>query len=261
MRAQFGLERERSDALIVKEFKNDSGPFHFHSQIELYFVDAGEMEVVVNNHRRLLKQNELAVSLSFDAHSYRTVGTSRSSLLVIPPRLSQEFMAATGRKRARTPFICDPDAVERIRACLDAIRENPKNDMLVKGYLYVILGTVTEHISLEEADTPIDNDLSSRLLFFLNSNYRQDISLSTLSSKFGYSPSHLSRYFKSCFGVGVGQYVNLLRLRAALLLMQENRHSHTYCALESGFSSLRTFYRTFQREFGCAPGAYLSQLT
>lgn len=132
-----------------------------------------------------------------------------------------------------------------------------KNDMLARGYLYVILGIVTEHISLEETDAPIGNDLSCRLLFYLNSHYRQDISLNTLSAEFGYSPSHLSRYFKSCFGVGVGQYVNLLRLHKALLLMQETRHSHTYCALESGFSSLRTFYRAFQKEFGCAPGEYL----
>ena len=45
MHAEFGLKRESDNSLFYKEWKNDNGIFHFHSQIELYFVDEGEMEV------------------------------------------------------------------------------------------------------------------------------------------------------------------------------------------------------------------------
>jgi len=53
------------------------------------------------------------------------------------------------------------------------------------------------------------------------------------------------------------QYVNILRLRNALLLMKNRKHTHTYCALESGFPSVRTFYRVFQSEMHCSPREYL----
>jgi AraC-like DNA-binding protein len=42
--------------------------------------------------------------------------------------------------------------------------------------------------------------------------------------------------------------------------MNEQKHSITHCAMESGFNSMRTFYRAFREEFGCSPGDYLDSL-
>jgi AraC-like DNA-binding protein len=44
------------------------------------------------------------------------------------------------------------------------------------------------------------------------------------------------------------------------MLMREKRMSITDCAMESGFGSLRTFYRVFEEEFGCSPHEYLKQI-
>ena len=64
MRAKFGIERERHNKLYYKSYTNDKGAFHFHSQIELYFVDDGEMEVVVGNRRRTLQGGQMSVAPS-----------------------------------------------------------------------------------------------------------------------------------------------------------------------------------------------------
>ena len=55
------------------------------------------------------------------------------------------------------------------------------------------------------------------------------------------------------------KYLTIVRLKNALMLMYEKKHSITYCALESGFSSVRTFYRAFSEEFACSPKEYISQ--
>ena len=39
--------------------------------------------------------------------------------------------------------------------------------------------------------------------------------------------------------------------------LYDKKHDITYCATESGFSSMRTFYRVFREEFSCSPRAYL----
>ena len=44
MHPRFGIERERNNSLFFKKYSNDRCLFHFHSQIELYFVDEGEMD-------------------------------------------------------------------------------------------------------------------------------------------------------------------------------------------------------------------------
>ena len=43
------------------------------------------------------------------------------------------------------------------------------------------------------------------------------------------------------------------------MLLKDEKNTHTFCALESGFNSVRTFYRAFKKEFGCAPQEYVSK--
>ena len=198
----------------------------------------------------------MAVVLSYDAHLFRSVCPSRSSILIIPSDLCREFAMAVQNRQTKNPFICEEAAVKQIRSLVDAIRFDCGNEVKRRGYLYVILGIVLENIFLETVENPVDTELSSRILFYLNEHFREEISLQSLSANFGYSASYLSRYFKDSVGIGINRYVNLLRLRNALLLLREGKYTHMDCALESGFSSVRTFYRVFQREFCCAPHAY-----
>ena len=87
---------------------------------------------------------------------------------------------------------------------------------------------------------------------------RDIMSQNSMKLPFGYSKSYLSRFFKKHFGICLNRYINILKLRHYLLLMQEKKHTNTYCAFESGFDSMGTFYRVFKQEFNCSPGEYFS---
>jgi AraC-like DNA-binding protein len=117
-----------------------------------------------------------------------------------------------------------------------------------------------ESLSFEPISTSIEQQLSSRILFYVNENYKNDISLGSIAAYFGYNPSYISRYFRSCFNVGLNQYITLVRLKYAIILMTESQNSVTYCAFESGFNSMRTFYRAFYNEFKCTPKEYLGNI-
>ncbi len=261
MRAQFDIERERSRELF-KRVLNDNidgrVPYTFHSQIELYFVDDGQVDALIDGKRRLLQTGQMAVVLSYAPHLFRSVGGSVSSLLLIPPEICSELSSVIGSRQLSSPFICDTDTVKGIREMLDSAVTEGLNGVKLKGYLYLILGTVLDNIFLEGSEEAANTELSEKLLFYLNQNFKNDISSESLSAAFGYNKRYLSSYFKSTFGVGINQYLNVLRLKNALLLMKMGKHTHTYCALESGFSSIRTFYRVFKDELGCAPGDYFS---
>lgn len=260
MKAEFGISRERHNKLFYKEYQNDSGNFHFHSQIELYFVDDGEMEIIVNNHRKVLKKNEMSVALSYDAHAYKTIKSSKSSVLIIPPYMCEEFIESIKNKRVSNPFICKKESVQKIKSCILEINNENINEIKLTGYVYIILGTVMENICFESNETPIDTDLSSKILFYINKNYKNNITLASIAAELGYNQSYLSRYFKSCFNIGINQYLTVIRLKNALTLMHEKKNSLTFCALESGFNSIRTFYRVFTNEFKCTPKEYLKRI-
>lgn len=106
----------------------------------------------------------------------------------------------------------------------------------------------------------METELASRILFYMEEHFREPVTLQTLARSLGYSPNYLSKYFRNCFLTGFSQYLNLLRLRSAVTLMGDPRNSVTFCAMESGFSSMRSFYRAFSNEFHTTPKKYMQRL-
>ena len=259
MQPVFGIAREKHNKLFCQSYENDWGTFHFHSPIELYIILDGKMEVTINHHRKILTSMQMSVALSYDAHAYKTPEHSRSMILIVPTYMCKDFVEAVKDKQVSNPFITNNDIVKKIVSLIEQTQKEDINSITLAGYIHVILGMVMDSLGFEDAHKMTDTDFSSRLLFYINDNYKTEISLKTLARYSGVSESYISRYFKANFNVGFNKYVNILRLKNALSLMEETKNSITYCALESGFNSLRTFYRVFYDEFECTPKEYMKK--
>lgn len=251
--ARFNVERERQAHLFGKSYKNDFCLFQFHSQVEIYFVDEGAMEMRVDGRQELLSAPAVSVALSCATHAYRTPEASRSSVLLIPAHLCEEFISATKGKRLESPFVTDPAMYGELKKLSEMILSSDGNRVKQMGYIYTLLGRLLDYIPLVESGSEMDADLASRILSYIEDNFKNGITPASVSSHFGYSQSYISRYFSSAFGTTLSRYLTSVRLRSAMRLMLEGKHDITYCALESGFSSMRTFYRSFHNEFGQSP--------
>ena len=259
MKAEFNLVREQKNRLFIGNVENPNTAFNFHSQIEILMVNEGEAEVWINDQHANLKSGEVSVAFSYDAHGYRTPEKAKVTFIIIPTELFGEFQPSIYHKRAGNPFIRDRAVYDQLKACYRAIKES-KNDIKSRGYLYVILGILTEQMELTDRTESVNSQLSTRILFYINENFRNDITLQSIAAALGYNASYLSRYFKSCFNIGINQYITMIRLRETVLLMREGKNNVAYCAFESGFNSSRTFYRAFFEEFQCTPKEYLQQI-
>ena len=129
MQPKFNTDREHHNKLFYKEYENDKCIFQFHSHIELYFVEEGQMEFLVGGHHRMLNAGEMSVALSYESHAYKTPEYSRSSVLIIPIYLCEPFIIATRNKKASTPFITDVKAVENIKNCIEQLKKNHVNEI------------------------------------------------------------------------------------------------------------------------------------
>lgn len=257
MQAEFLLITEKSNALTITEVQNRAYRLHFHSNIELCLVLEGEIEVWINDHHRILKQGELSVAWNYDAHAYCTPVHSRSLSTIIPPVLYQEFLPLLSNRHTCDPFVTDPVLFEQIHTWVRSTAAC-KDELVRKGYVYIILGTLLNHLRFERDASLADPRLPSEMLLYFNEHFREDLTLASAAHALGYHPNYLSHMFKSTLRIGFHQYLTILRLREAVLLMKNEDKSITECAFESGFQSLRTFYRAFQAEFGCTPKEFLS---
>ena len=260
MQQRLNTLRERQSGLQMRNYENDYCLLQFHSAIEIYMVDSGEMEMWVNGAYRKLQAGEFAVSLSYDAHAYKTPLASRSSAIFIPAHICEDFIHLTRDKRLQSPFIADGQAYRQLKEYCRGLEQAEGNPIKQLGYVNLILGTVLEGTALQDKGAQANFDLASKILAFVQEQFREDISPATIAQHFGYHPSYIARYFKASCGIPLVQYLAAVRLRNAVMLMRERKYSISYCALESGFNSMRTFYRAFREEFSCSPKEYLQNL-
>ena len=257
MQPLFNMKREKSSQLISYNYTNDWCILQFHSQIEICIIHEGEMEIFVDGKQKTLKKGDISVALSFVPHAYKTPVHSRSSVVFIPENFCEEFSEITAGKRPVIPFISNSDIYKKLDYYYSLLHDTEINEIKRRGIIYMILGTVLEGIKFEDVGKNTDTELVSKILFYISENYKNEISVSQIAKQFGYSQSHISRYFKSCCGINPVKYISLMRLRHAVMLMDEGHHSITDCIFESGFSSNTTFDRTFKNEFGCSPKEYV----
>lgn len=257
MIAKFGVERELENQLTITEYNNGNGDFHFHSQIELCIVNNGELDVLVNNKRQRLKKGEISIALSYETHMYLPVVNSSFTVLIIPSCLCKEFTDNIKLQKITSPFIKNTIITQKISKYVENIKESRDDNITKTGYAYLILGLIIKSVSFEEKHSVSDTDLSSKILLYIHENFEKGISLLSISEHLGYNPSYISIFFKANFNIGIKRYINIVKLNNAISLLKENKYSITYCALESGFNSLRTFYRVFSTEFSCSPQEYV----
>lgn len=259
MEAKFHLKREINDALDFGKGRNPVVEVNFHSQMEIYIVRSGAVEILVNNRKRVVHAGGIAVSLSYDAHGYRTVGNSEIGYLIIPRSYCAEFLHLISGARSYFPFIDDPDTFALVSDLLDRIVLT-QNELMRRGYIYAILGVIFEKITaLDDVDT-YETKFSADILIYISEHFREELTLGKLAAALGYNESYLSRSFHQTFGISFGKYLSMQRLREALNLLREGKMSITRCAMESGFGSMRSFYRAFHEKFGCTPKDYLATI-
>ncbi len=259
MEAKFHLKREINDALDFGVGHNPNVDVNFHSQIEIYIVRSGAVEILVNNRKRVVRAGGISVALSYDAHGYRTIEDAEVGHLIIPRSYCADFLHLISGAHSYFPFIDDRNTFDLVSDFLDRIIAT-NNELQQRGYVYVILGAIVEGITAaEEVDSP-QAQLSADVLIYVSEHFREELTLGKLATTFGYNESYLSRSFHETFGISFGKYLNMQRLREALILLREREMSITRCALESGFGSMRSFYRAFREKFGCTPKEYLASI-
>lgn len=94
---------------------------------------------------------------------------------------------------------------------------------------------------------------------FLDSNYKNKISLNEISNKFFINKFYLIRIFKAEYGITIYDYLNQLRITKAKELLRFTNESISKIGRDSGFPDANYFSRKFKQLTGETPKEYKSK--
>lgn len=133
------------------------------------------------------------------------------------------------------------------------------NVVLLFGKLVSLIDWVLEK-DCDDADKEFSKNRALRLSDYIDENYRQKITLSTLAELEGISTTYLSHYFRKTFGVSFQEYLSIHRLEKALILMRDKSVSMVDICMNCGFSDSRYLEAACRRMFGCSVSEYRRRL-
>ena len=104
------------------------------------------------------------------------------------------------------------------------------------------------------------NDLVNFTLNYLEKHFTEcDLSLEKVANVAGYNTKYLSHHFKTQLGMTFTEYLRLLRIKHAVMLIENGVTSVKNVAFLSGFSDPLYFSKVFSEQMGVSPINYKKQ--
>ncbi len=254
MHSFYETNREKITYIDFMEAPSACEP-HFHTAVELLYAFSDDVETYINGTPHILKKGELCICDSYDVHSFNSHGRT-CRILIIPADYLDDYFKARGKKRIGYNYIADREVCTRVADIMPEFTEK-RNPLILKGYVNLILGSITEITGFSDAAEE-DFHTMKKVLDYLENNYSAEITLDSLSAEFGYSKYYFSRIFNRFFRFNLKEYLNRLRARQFIARMRQDENADILStALDCGFNSLQTFYRCFSNYYGTSPKKYL----
>ncbi len=236
---------------FCKEYGTDfTFPVHLHHSFEIIVSMEGEMEVMVDEMPYMLHKGEAVLIFPNQLHALKSIH-NRHMLCIFSPELVQAYSSKIRRLRPeKNHFTPDPyliSAVDRLDDCSGIFEK--------KGVLYSLCAAFDKTATYISRTDP-DKDLLHSIFSFVEENFQGECSLEELAKRTGYSYSYVSRCFKRITGISFQNYVNRYRIRNACYLLVNSTDTILQCALDSGYTSLRSFNRNFVQLLGIPPKEY-----
>lgn len=251
---------------IVKEIHKDikfricydhNYPPHFHDELEVIFTLEGSFTAIYNGQEYTVDEGSVFLATAGTIHTYRSpMRCCRTLLLIIHPSMLSGSAAQLMNSMPVYPIW---HGTEQKQIVWDMIQYAYKNrEHLTPNDFVLMLSSamslIINDMMLESTKHKIRTE--QKILMYCLDHYREPISLAQIAAALEISESHISHLFSNTLGVSFPSYINGLRLKDAVKLLERTNTSIIETANQSGFSSLRSFNHIFAKHYNMTPTQY-----
>ncbi len=246
---------------------------HFHSSYEVYYLLEGERQFFIKDRTIVIKAGDLIIIQPNVLH--RTANGEQPKHEKIILNFKEGFLSTLNGNFFNTlhPYfhkdylvihfslqhkILVEDMLQQI------VHEAQEQRSSYEVYIQTLIMQLMMYSSryLEEYNSkPLEylstvHERISEVVRYINTYYKNELSLQSLADKFFISPYYLSRIFKEITGFTYVEYLNSVRIKEAIKLLEETNLKVCFIASKVGYGSITHFGRVFKELTGHTPLFY-----
>lgn len=251
---------------------------HSHFCYELYYLSKGERRYFIHDKTYLVREGSIVLIPPYVIHKAINADDpyhERYLLYIDEKQLSgvlkqMENMDWFKSFNVEYPVIrLEPMVHKTMTKQMDELIELNKDDTIVARNTYLLkvlnllcsIGELEDYVSLQgrieedEQKTEMNRRIHE-IVVYINTHYKDKISLEFLSKKYYLSTYYLSRSFKAVTGFGFNDYLNQVRVLEAEKLLLNTNATILEIAMKVGFGSSTNFGRVFKTYKGVTAKVY-----
>ncbi len=234
-----------------------SFPAHLHNEIELKCILSGEHYAHCNGKTYLLKPGGIFIACPNQIHGYTAASTSEAYVLIINPAMMGEIGHYLQENAPIVPVWegepGDPIS-QMLQLCYKEYKKNGEQEILY-SQIQCLLQMLCRELDFNAQPARGDGSIR-RIMQFCAEHYKENISMKDLAENVFLSQSHISHIFSEKLKISFPDYINALRTAEAAKLLRRSDHTVSEVAVMSGFTTIRSFNRAFQKQYGVSPKEY-----
>lgn len=249
---------------------------HWHSAYEMIVPMEGNYLVTVSGQTYELTPGDIFLIPSGEPHSL--TAPSRGARFIFLFEFDQilaikgtSFLASVMSKpllinRSTCPSIYTEETVLFCQICAEYLHDDSLRDITIYSRLLsLFINYCRVRLSADSGSAVTQLPHSSARNYaerfnavfnYLDRHFAEDLTLEDVAAVAGFSKFHFSRTFKQLSGCNFYEYLCHRRIKSSESLLMQPGLSVSQIALQSGFSSVSTFNRTFKKMKGCTPTQY-----
>lgn len=252
---------------------------HWHEEVELIYIEAGEFMIFINGEMHLAKEGDVVFINANEIH--QIAAATQDSIhhaIVFNPKIIRFEWHDAAQGKYLTPLMRGelkyqgplPEASplkgkiqqEFIGAVLAYQGKNESWPLLIKSALLkliVLLMDANVIVSKAAAAAPRPREkevLAQSIMTYIHEHYREKLTLEELSQISNLSIQYFCKFFKSMFGKTAVEFINDYRIEQAAQLLIHSSDKITSIAFAVGFDNSSYFIRKFKSLKGMTPSAY-----
>lgn len=242
---------------------------HYHNGYELIFITEGSSKFIINDSNYNFQKNHLIFINNLEKHKMipENIPYSRYMMIIdsdyLDDIIKENSLLSIFKIRPddfKHGFEIKDEDVPLVKSTLNKLNTiHSKKESLWHIEFISILSAFLVFIYRNYTNQfPIMNIKKTEQKVFeiqqyIDKNFKEDITLNLLSSKFFISKYYLSHSFKNVTGFTVKQYILLKRIAHAKDELYRTDNDITNIALNSGFNSQSNFIRLFKKKESITP--------